>query len=126
MSKRLSLPFTLRTSASARDINASSVHQNKRRSFANSKGTNNSMGVRRWVSLRKLGNGLGPGVPSEELVESWIVLVLGSRALGLLDEAESGGAKSLAESLRDGRVLVRLAHAVGGKRTKGMAGVRAK
>jgi len=59
--------------------------------------------------------------------------VLGSRALGLLDRrggSEDGGSggsdeglvggRGLAEELKDGRLLVRLAHAVGGSRTAGM------
>lgn len=54
--------------------------------------------------------------------------VLGPRALGLLDRRDEGeggdeglaGGRGLAEELKDGRLLVRLAHAVGGARTAGM------
>ncbi len=60
--------------------------------------------------------------------------VLGPRALGLLDRKDGGegeggdeglvwGRGCLAEELKDGRLLLRLAHAVGGARTAGMAEV---
>lgn len=55
-----------------------------------------------------------------------MLAVLGPRALTLIDGREGGGGEAvgLAEALKDGRVLVRLAHAVGGVRTSGMAEVR--
>lgn len=60
--------------------------------------------------------------------------VLGPRALGLLgrgggehgDDGGGSGNLGLAEELKDGRLLVRLAHAVGGARTAGMAEVGPK
>lgn len=87
--------------------------------------------LRRWVSFS---DAVGGGVSMEIEARNWIINVLGSRAVGLMgDEGEvygtrggsgKGLAKSLSESLKDGKVLVRLAHAVGGKRTAGMAKVR--
>lgn len=69
------------------------------------------------------------GTLSEEAVEKWIRLVLGPRALGLLregvkdsDDSDKKGS-NLAEHLKDGRLLVRLAHTLGGARTSGMAQV---
>lgn len=68
-------------------------------------------------------------------MKKWMRAVLGPRALGLLqggdgEQSEDGdgdgsgnGDVSLAEELKDGRLLVRLAHAVGGARTAGMAEV---
>lgn len=57
-------------------------------------------------------------------MRNWINAVLGPRALALVDGGEGGGVVGLAEGLKDGRVLVRLAHAVGGVRTAGMGEVR--
>ncbi|CAM9131293.1 unnamed protein product, partial [Scytosiphon promiscuus] len=81
--------------------------------------------VRRWVNGKRLGG--RDGTPTEEAVGKWIRLVLGPRALGLLregdeasDVSEKTGVK-LAEQLKDGRLLVRLAQTVGGARTAGMA-----
>lgn len=82
----------------------------------------------------------GDGTPSEELVERWIRVVLGPRALGLFEDEEDDddyddddnsnngrgsmvGRRGLAEELKDGRLLVRLARAVGGARSAVMAEV---
>lgn len=86
--------------------------------------------LRRWVSFSDAVSG---GVSMETEVKKWIINVLGSRAVGLMEEggemhgsrgrSGKGLARSLSEGLKDGKVLVRLAHAVGGKRTAGMAKV---
>lgn len=67
----------------------------------------------------------GNRVSGEEAVKAWIVAVLGARSLGFVEsEGADGGGVRLAEGLRDGRVLVRLAHALDRKRTRGFAEVR--
>lgn len=81
--------------------------------------------LRRWVSGR-LGAGRtegwggrgarrkkSPALPTEEAVKRWMVVVLGSRAL---IGAGEPGKITLAEWLRDGRILVRLVKAIGGAR----------
>ena len=98
-----------------------------RRSQAPSPGrvSNRGRRLRRWVSLSDDATSFS----SEAAARKWIIDILGSRAIGLVGEGggkgdRSGNMMSLSEALKDGRVLVRLAHAVGGRKTIGMAKVR--
>ncbi|CAN0371958.1 unnamed protein product, partial [Ectocarpus sp. 8 AP-2014] len=84
--------------------------------------------LRRWVHGKRYTNE-ADGIPSEEMVKKWVRAVLGPRALGLVeedgDDGDDGpvgsGGRGLGEELKDGRLLVRLAHAVGGARAAGCA-----
>ncbi|CAB1115626.1 unnamed protein product [Ectocarpus sp. CCAP 1310/34] len=84
--------------------------------------------LRRWVHGKRH-TSEADGIPSEQLVEKWIRAVLGPRALGLVEEKRDydddgpvgSGGRGLGEELKDGRLLVRLAHAVGGARAASCA-----